>query len=91
MSNSQEPASGGINRKRYVFNLTLAAVTGQVGCLTALIILIALLVGLWLDSRFDTRPTFTLILLVSSVPITLAAMFWVVKKATSGIKSNADK
>ncbi len=71
------------NRAQYTFNLTLAAVAGQVGCLTLLIVLAALFGGLWLDNRFETRPIITIILMISSVPVTLVMMFWVVRKATS--------
>ncbi len=78
-------------RVRYAFNLTLAAVAGQVGCLTLVIIFIALFGGLWLDSRFQTRPTFTIILLLGSVPVTLILMFLVVRQATSRIKPPADQ
>jgi F0F1-type ATP synthase assembly protein I len=75
------------NRSQYAFNLTLAAVAGQVGCLTLVIVLAALLGGLWLDAQFDTRPLITIILMVASVPITLVLMFWVVRKATSHIRT----
>ncbi len=76
-------------RTQYAFNLTLAAVAGQVGCLTLVIVMIALFGGLWLDNRFDTRPWFTVVLMVGSVPVTLVAMFWVVRKATSRITSGS--
>ncbi len=76
-------------RGQYAFNLTLAAVAGQVGCLTLFIVLAALFGGLWLDNQFDTRPLFTIILMVASVPVTLVLMFWVVKKATSRIKTSS--
>jgi F0F1-type ATP synthase assembly protein I len=72
---------------QYAFNLTLVAVAGQVGCLTLVIVLVALFGGLWLDNRFGTRPLITVILMVGSVPVTLATMFWVVRKATSRITS----
>lgn len=75
------------NRAQYAINLTLVAVAGQVGCLTLLIVMAALFGGLWLDSYFDTRPTFTILLIVGSVPFTLVAMFWVVRKATSRIST----
>jgi len=64
-------------------NLTLAAVTGQVGCLTVIIILVAFLAGRWLDRRFESDALFTVILMVASVPVTLVVMFWVVKAVTS--------
>jgi len=75
------------NNAQRAFNLTLAVVASQAGCLTVVIIVVALIAGLWLDSRFDTKPTFTIILLVGSVPFTLAAMFWVVRNATSRMKT----
>ncbi len=64
-------------------NLTLAAVTGQVGCLTVLIILAAFFAGRWLDGRFGSDALFTVILMVASVPVTLVVMFWVVRSVTS--------
>jgi F0F1-type ATP synthase assembly protein I len=70
---------------RYAINLTLAAVAGQVGCITVVIIAVALLAGLWLDSQFGTRPLFLVGLLLASVPVTLITMFWVVRQATSRI------
>ena len=64
-------------------NLTLAAVTGQVGCVTVIIILAAFFAGRWLDNRFESDALFTVILMVASVPVTLVVMFWVVKSITS--------
>jgi hypothetical protein len=69
-------------------NMTLAAVIGQVGCLTVVIILAALLAGLWLDSQFQTRPIFVIGLLLGSVPLTLILMFWLVRKATARMQSD---
>lgn len=79
------------NRPPEVFNLTLAAVVGQVGCLTLVIILAALFGGLWLDSRFETRPLFTIGLTIASIPITLVLMLWVVRTATSRLQANSKK
>ena len=70
-----------------VFNLTLVAVISQVGCLTLLIVMAALFSGLWLDNRFQTRPTFTLGLLLTSIPVTLVTIIYVVRKATSKIEN----
>ena len=64
-------------------NLTLAAVTGQVGCLTVVIILVSFLAGRWLDNHFGSDALFTVILMVASVPVTIVAMFWVVKSVTA--------
>jgi len=64
-------------------NLTLAAVTGQAGCLTVIIILAAFFIGRWLDTRFNSEAIFTVVLMIASVPVTLVVMFWVVRSVTS--------
>jgi F0F1-type ATP synthase assembly protein I len=74
------------DRKQYAFNMTLAVVAGQVGCVTLGIIFVSLFGGLWLDSQFNTRPLFTILLLVGSIPVTLVTMFWVVRRTTAHIK-----
>lgn len=71
------------SRRQRAFNLTLATVAGAVGCLTLVVISLALVVGLWLDNRFQTRPIITIVLMVGSIPVTLVAMFWIVRSATS--------
>lgn len=58
--------------------IAIAGILGQVGCLTLIIIAGALVAGLWLDSYFDTRPLFTLILVLASVPVTLYLMVRIV-------------
>jgi hypothetical protein len=65
------------------FNLTLAFVTGQVGCLTVIIILVAFFAGRWLDNQFGGNGLFTVILMIASVPVTLVVMFWVVRSVTA--------
>ena len=85
MSQRPEPQN---DRKQYWLNLTLAGAAGQVGCVTLVIIVLAVLGGLWLDARFDTRPIFTLVLLVLSIPISLAAMLYIVRLVTSKIKAS---
>jgi F0F1-type ATP synthase assembly protein I len=74
------------DRLQYAMNLTLASIAGQVGCLTLVIIFLALFAGLWLDRYFDTKPLFTIVLLIGSVPVTLFLMFRVVRAATNRIK-----
>ena len=74
------------NRSQRTLNLTLAAVAGQVGCLTVGVIIVALLFGLWLDNRLGTLPWFTIGFLLVSVPVTIILMFRVVRTATSKMK-----
>jgi len=81
-----QPENQGKDRFQYAMNLTLASIAGQVGCLTLVIIFVALFAGLWLDQYLDTKPLFTIVLLIGSVPVTLFLMFRVVRAATSRIK-----
>lgn len=87
MSPSSDQPEG--NRKQVAYNMTLAVVAGQVGCLTLVIVLLALFSGLWLDSRLDTRPMFTIGLMIMSIPITLVVMVGIVRAATSRLKSSS--
>jgi len=61
-------------------------VAGQVGCLTLVILLLAVFLGLWLDNQYGTKPTFTIGLLLVSIPVSLLVMFAVVRAAVQRIK-----
>lgn len=86
MQSDTSPPGSGAQR---AYNLTVAAVAGQVGCLTLIVVLAALFFGLWLDAQLDSRPLATVILLIASVPVTLVLMFWVVRRAVARIKPTA--
>lgn len=72
-------------------NMVVAALAGQVGVLTLVIVLAAVFAGLALDTRFDTKPWFTVGLLVASIPVSIIAMVFLVKKAVSRIKTITPK
>ncbi len=91
MSQNQNKAEDEVKRALNAYGMSMASVGAQVGCLTVLIILVALFVGLWLDGIFHTKPTITLILIFGSVPVTLVLMFWVVKNATKRMVPNSQK
>jgi hypothetical protein len=55
-------------------NMAYAAVAGQAGCFTLIIVMIALFAGLWLDRQFNVRGIFTLGLLLLSIPLSLYVM-----------------
>lgn len=85
MSQTGEPTERKLTRQ-YTFNMVLVGAAGGAGCITVLIIFVALFAGLWLDNLFDTRPVITILLMVGSVPITLVAMLWLVRFSTSHLK-----
>ncbi len=60
-----------LNPKQINDTALLAGIIGQIGCLTIIIIGLALGAGLLLDRVFETRPVFTILALVGSVPVTL--------------------
>ena len=87
MSLEKEP----ITSKQKLLNLTLVGIVSQVGCLTLVIILASLFLGLFLDSRFNTRPWFTIGLVIVSVPVSLVLMVFVVRTAVKKLKPENSK
>jgi F0F1-type ATP synthase assembly protein I len=81
----------GAKRKEVNQGLVLGVVVGQVGCLTLIIVLAALFGGLWLDNHFDTKPMITVGLMIASVPVTLIAMVWIVRRATARLQATTQK
>lgn len=74
------------DRKQYTLNLALATAAGQVGFVTLIVIAVALIGGLALDNSLDTKPMFTVLFMIASVPVTVILMFRIVRAATSRIK-----
>ena len=70
------------------FNTILMTVVGQVGCLTPVIILVALFAGLWLDQQFETKPLFTILFIVGSAPVAIFVLYKIVKTATTKLKTD---
>jgi F0F1-type ATP synthase assembly protein I len=58
------------------------ALASQVGFAVVGIVLIAVLLGVWLDKTLDTKPIFTIILLLGSGPI---SMYLVLRLANAAI------
>lgn len=81
----QKGENGKLNKR----NLWVAALAAQVGFLTLLIILAAVLGGLALDARLGTKPWFTIGLLLASVPVSLVLMVVIARKTVSKIRLNS--
>jgi hypothetical protein len=65
--------------KQRLVNLTVIALVGQVGCLTLLIVIGAVFAGMWIDSRMDSKPVGTILLVAASVPLAIYVMLKVVR------------
>lgn len=66
--------------------LSSASILGQVGCATFVLILAALGAGLGLDALFDTRPLFTLLLVLASFPLTIFLILRIVLRGTKSLQ-----
>jgi len=70
---------------QYTRNLSFVAIGGEIGCLTVIIIIFALALGIWLDRVLDTKPLFTLFLVLGSAPLALALTVWVAMRSVKNM------
>jgi F0F1-type ATP synthase assembly protein I len=82
-----QPKGIGKDEFRTAVTMTVVWVAG----LTLVIIFAALLAGLWLDKILDSKPLFTIVLVLVSIPVTLFLTFRVVRTATTRIQSDVKK
>jgi F0F1-type ATP synthase assembly protein I len=78
--NEQKPAD-------YVINMALASAAGMSGCVTLMLVLGFLLIGVWVDSFLGTRPLFTVIFILIGIPVAL----WITLKTVVGIAKQLEK
>lgn len=76
---------------RSILTNLLIVLVGQVGCLTLVIILASVFGGLWLDKTFNTKPVFTLVLLLAGIPVSVFVMLAVARRTLARLKDKADK
>jgi len=79
--------SKGQDEFRTAVTMTVVWVAG----LTLILIFSALLAGMWLDKILNSKPLFTIVLLLASIPLTLFFTFRVVKSATARIQPSIKK
>jgi F0F1-type ATP synthase assembly protein I len=77
-----QPNGKGQDEFRTAVTITVIWVAG----LTLVVIFAALFAGLWLDRILNSKPIFTIVLILVSVPVTLFLTFRVVKSATARIE-----
>jgi F0F1-type ATP synthase assembly protein I len=63
----------------------LIVLVGQVGCVTLVVILLSVWLGLWLDSMFHTKPLITLALLAAGIPLSVFGMLQVARRTVAKI------
>ena len=71
---------------RNILNTLLVVMIGQVGCLTLVVILASVFLGLWLDGTFGTKPMFTLILLFAGIPLSVVLMLFVSRRTLARLQ-----
>jgi len=77
------------DRKNILRNLLIVLV-GQVGCITLVVILLSVRLGLWLDEYFQTRPIYTLVLLFAGIPLSVWLMLLVARRTLKRLTRDQD-
>ena len=77
---------GDRNRSSRARNLTLAGIAGLVGFVTVILVVGALLLGLWLDAQVGARGPLTIILVILSIPVSLGVMLFLTLRMTRAIR-----
>ncbi|MEZ0394980.1 MAG: AtpZ/AtpI family protein [Anaerolineales bacterium] len=72
---------------RTAVTMTVVWVAG----LTLAVIFLALFAGILLDKFLNTKPVFTVLLMVASIPLTIYLTFKVVRRATGRLQPAASK
>jgi len=85
------PNSGVGNKKQRTINVLIAVLVAQIGVVTLIIILATLFGGLWLANQLGTRATYTIILLLASIPISVIVMLLIARSTIKKIREDASK
>jgi F0F1-type ATP synthase assembly protein I len=85
------PNSGKEDQKQRTVNVIIAVLVAQVGCVTLAILLGALFGGLWLDNHFGTKPTYTIVFLLVSIPVSVILMLLIARKTIAKMRADISK
>ena len=80
-----------INPWLSAFNTKVLTVGGEVGCVTLIIVLVAVFGGIWLDKILGTKPIFTVSLVLLSAPLSLVLTFWIAKRAVMDVNAQSNQ
>ena len=75
------------DKHQKVASMALIRMFSQVGCVTVMIVAVALVLGLWLDSTFDTRPLFTIVVLLVSVPVNVFLLVQIARSTAARLSA----
>jgi F0F1-type ATP synthase assembly protein I len=67
----------------------IASLLTQVGCFTVVIVGLAIAGGLWLDGLLDTKPVFTIVFVLGSLPVNFYFLVRIVMRGTSQLRNNS--
>lgn len=70
---------------------TAFSVGGQVACLNLIVIFLSLFIGIWLDRLLGTKPAFTLILVIGSIPLSLVLTYFLAKREANLLNKSHQK
>ncbi len=73
-------------KAQYAQNIALASTVSQVGCGNVVVIIAALLLGLWLDNLLNTRPILTIVFILVSIPVSLYSVVRIALSAAARIQ-----
>lgn len=83
--------NGQENKGKDEFRTAVTMTVLWVAGLTLVVIFGSLFAGILLDKILDTKPLFTILLIVGSIPLTIYLTLRVVKSATKNIKQASTK
>ncbi len=69
-------------------NLGVYSVVGQIGCVTLIIVFVALFAGIGLDNLLGTKPAITLFMVLGSAPLSLFITYRLAMRAVKNFKPN---
>lgn len=83
MSQGSEPSDSS-KKSQAVNNIALFSVGAQVGCVTLLIVFLALFIGIGLDRLLGTKPIFIILFVLGSAPLSIFITYKLAMRAVKG-------
>jgi F0F1-type ATP synthase assembly protein I len=75
-------------RPRMLSDAEIFGLLAQTGCFVFLAVIASVLAGIWLDRVLNTRPLFTLLLVLGGSPFTLYALYRFALRAAARTRQN---